>query len=608
MLRTNTPDELSVFFPCVVHKASSCQTWVLQTVSEDISAVVACALFMSGGGSTAAFRKHLLAVMKERFLLIHTDPPGGHIMQHRMQVYDVFLGGPVSSAESKRCSRQRRAGQRAVLDLFLAGDLQDTSRVAFYSRGRALTYENAEWLLERYVVPALVPVALPVFPRSRWLGGEAAIDWMGLVQAHHGLLQPVLQRLTLAAGETVPRDPNPMEAVLAAWDGSVDAAVSISNEAHAAEDADASEGNPSAAASASPEKHKDAAASSSWAEMKRSFKQKVRQWSQNRDINVLPLIRSAMSIVTVLLYNFLGRSSQQWEREQQRSARKGQQRKYRPSEFATGDDLEKAFSTIKELFHSAPRALPVCSWRMGFKIQLFRMLARAAGAIHFLLRSTCKACPYAVFQLLDPASRDAAAAKLLEMPPCLQDSFTENFLKQFPSEDSMKGKAAQMRLHAVASMSDIDVSSIECRHASVRSLLDQRERSWSPLFDLVSADFLCRQISSQLQPFQAVRPQPQRKRRRPPKKKRGGGGAQRAFFSEKLRGQCFWKLPRSRKRALFRRLGQEFRTLPAAERSRLQDVGEAATISHRAGGVSFPGGKHSGSKNHVVAVAAAWFS
>ena len=268
----------------------------------------------------------------------------------------------------------------------------------------------------------------------------------------------------------------------------------------------------------------------------------------------------------------------------------------RATEFTKGTDLQKAFGKLSQLFHTPPPALPMVSWHSASKILLLRMLARAAGALEFHLRSQCKHCPYIVFGLLDDGLREETAEELLCMKPCLLDSFTEHFVRLHPSVEAMSSATALSMLHGMAMMSQLDVSGIECRHASVRALMDQRQRTWSPLLSLVSADLVCRQVAvdfrdelCQATDLAAMGRTARRRRRENPKKKRGGGGAQRAFFSGKLRGQAVWSMPKARKRALFRQWSAEYHRLSPVELERLRNIGDAARISHRAGGKSFPG-------------------
>ena len=432
MLRTHTPNEVPLFFPCVVHKVSTSQTWQLGIVNDDISAVIACALAMSGSGSVDMFRRCLLQVMKERLDLIHTEPPGGHIEANRKAVYDLFLSSSLSRLEGSATVKARRQRQRLVLDTFLAGDLE-ASRVGFYTRGKPLTYADAEVILAEQIVPALVPTTLPIFPRHRWLGGEATLDWLGLVQAHHGLLGPTLERMLGPMKTNTPV----VDAgqVASSWDGTVEAAVQWAQES-AKEDGDGQAGEVSAPVPlplpAAPEENKDAAASQNWAELKKSFQQKVRQWVAKRDLNVLAVVRNAMTVVTSLFYGFLKKAAPEWERQQQHRCLQGQCRKYRATECAIGSDLVRAFDRISILLHSPIRALPTTSWKMGFKVLMLRLLARIAGALHFFLRSSFQKCPYLVFGLLDEGRREKIVQELQGMPPCVRDAFTSHFMDAFP--------------------------------------------------------------------------------------------------------------------------------------------------------------------------------
>ena len=166
----------------------------------------------------------------------------------------------------------------------------------------------------------------------------------------------------------------------------------------------------------------------------------------------------------------------------------------------------------------------------------------------------------------------------------------------------MKPETLLGHLHAVAVLADVDVSGIECRHAMIRKLLDQRGMTWSPELELVSADFLCRQVSFELRKAasQKILQKPRRNARK--KKKTCGGGAQRAFFSEMLRGVQVWKLTPTRRRALFRRLNADFKRLGPEQRQRFQDVGLEAAISRRAGGAPFPRCTGCGENGYILFV------
>ena len=67
---------------------------------------------------------------------------------------------------------------QAVLLYFLNGDWAIERIRVFCPSERGCPDEYREALLEQ-VVDALVPKLIPVFPRHRWTGSQASIDWFG---------------------------------------------------------------------------------------------------------------------------------------------------------------------------------------------------------------------------------------------------------------------------------------------------------------------------------------------------------------------------------------------------------------------------------------------
>ena len=82
----------------------------------------------------------------------------------------------------------RHRQQRLVLAKFLNGDLT-SSEVRVYHQyvhvANDAVREATLLDIDKYVVPMLVPVACPVFSRSRWNGADAAIRWAGLLIGHY---------------------------------------------------------------------------------------------------------------------------------------------------------------------------------------------------------------------------------------------------------------------------------------------------------------------------------------------------------------------------------------------------------------------------------------
>ena len=269
-----------------------------------------------------------------------------------------------------------------------------------------------------------------------------------------------------------------------------------------------------------------------------------------------------------------------------------------------GRDIKEAFAALQRNFHEEPAALPASSCNMKTRVLAFRVFARAAGSMHFHLRTSHQLCPYLVFGLLDPASRRQVAAALECMPPCLHDGFTHEFMRRYPTRDELTSDQALHELHGIALLADVDISSIECRHAAIRKIVEARGVTWSVLFQLLSADFLCRQMSSHMSDlaeclgtllqerakhgFESLRVRKKLAvagKKRP--KRRGGGGGQRAFMRARLKSISRQEWLQSSRSHLFRQINEEYRNLSQEQRAEYEDLGEAATHSHRAGGQAF---------------------
>ena len=241
---------------------------------------------------------------------------------------------------------------------------------------------------------------------------------------------------------------------------------------------------------------------------------------------------------------------------------------------------------------------------MKNRVLAFRLFARAAGSLHFFVRSQHQLCPCLIFGLLHPDSRHCVAAQIDSMPPCTHDPFVHQFVKRYPSRDLLLSQQALHELHGIALLADVDISTIECRHAAIRHLLVTSSRgSWDEAFQLLSADFLCRQMAAQLaelaestgvllqerekhgvQSLKARRSK-EKSMRGIAKKRRGGGGAQRAFFRARLKAAS--PQLRANRTKLFKDISREFANLTQREKQEYEDFGAFGALSHRAGAAGF---------------------
>ena len=204
LLHTQMPQDIPSRFPCQIHDTSRAMTWQTAPVSETITGMISTALVLGSAGTLSKFRQILADEIEARLQIHVGDIPGGQMEDYRLAVYNLYLSLNLARSSDKRLNRRKRLVQRKVLNYFLAMDIQDETHVTLCTHGHIVDLQQAMWLVRRFIIPSLVPEGLRLFPRHRWYGGELSIDWCGLLQAHHGLLKPVLLRMLGPVGVTSP--------------------------------------------------------------------------------------------------------------------------------------------------------------------------------------------------------------------------------------------------------------------------------------------------------------------------------------------------------------------------------------------------------------------
>ena len=302
-LQSLRPWDVPLHIDCQVHKVSTSVTWALKVSERHVSGLIASSLVLRQAGALASFREHLLAEIQSNFLVVHGRPSDDRAEEYREQVYAMFLSTDLAREADVLQLQDRRAQQKAVLSRFLCGDLQDPC-VHFYTGSVHATEDQLLHVLKTFVIPALVPSAMPTYARHRWLGGEQAVDYVGLIESHHNLFSRTIRRMYKL--ETIPEPIcGPMLQGWAAVEAEVlqnaqreDAAVDAFLEADEA----LNEGPNSQDAQG-------------WAEFNKSMQKKLQSWTCH-DLAVLSLLRRVMTISANLLQRLLKRSSQQWDKDQ----------------------------------------------------------------------------------------------------------------------------------------------------------------------------------------------------------------------------------------------------------------------------------------------------
>ena len=216
--------------------------------------------------------------------------------------------------------------------------------------------------------------------------------------------------------------------------------------------------------------------------------------------------------------------------------------------------------------------------------------------------------PFQLFQLLDHQQ----ARRVYSIPRCLRDEIATAFFAKYPTETDSRTVEAQSILESMAIVCEVDVSKIECGHATVREHTLQKGRGHFAFLPQVSAQLFCRFVGKQIERFLGSMPKPKpsesaqasagstskttsrRKRKKNTETETGpggsgeqqkvpqtrGGGAWRAFLAEAAKGT------KIDKRSLGR-FSQMYHDLSHDEYERFREIGQVATMAAR-GGVRKP--------------------
>ena len=206
--------------------------------------------------------------------------------------------------------------------------------------------------------------------------------------------------------------------------------------------------------------------------------------------------------------------------------------------------------------------------------------------------------PFQLFRLLDPDEAHDVHA----IPKCMRDELASFFLSKYATLEESQACPARAILEALAVTAEVDISRIECGHATVREYTMQRGRGhFASLVD-VSAMFLCRFFGKLLKANSMVsgdleRPAKTKKREKPEsaKPKKGGsghGGPWHAFLADVAQGI---KL----NRCSIGKFSQMYHELTHDEYERYREIGEVAVLAARQG-VKKPFAMPGPVSNHLV--------
>ena len=266
----------------------------------------------------------------------------------------------------------------------------------------------------------------------------------------------------------------------------------------------------------------------------------------------------------------------------------GEEREYRVLVAAEGTHVQAALAAVVNRLRTLPEALARKYFTVKHRCFGFRVLSRAACGVHWLLRIPHRGFPYALFKLL---KGDLSVAS--STPSCMLDEFGAAYLSKYPPQDCAyeTGSEALAVLAFVAESADVDIASIEAKHAAIRRLaLRKGLQTWVPNFENLCAEFSCRQVASarvagmgfdagQKKDGKGDAQQPQQKKKASATSG-GGGGPFRAFLHVKYQGRRMTPDAWREASAMYKLLSQE-------EVAFFKDLGQRGLVAWRQGFKAF---------------------
>lgn len=533
-------------YPCDHHDTASSlgKALGLAGMQRHVAGMLAAALSMQGAGETLEFRKALCTVIDSRLDIRVGRRPEGIAQAHREAVLDTFL--PLKGPRASKKSRRLRYLQRFILNTCLNGDLQNSDAVEVYVTSFLPDIDKIKQIIHRFVVPCLVPSKPPVFPRGKWTHTEDAIEFFGLIDAHHSLLHPAVFL----------------------WLGKKEHPTGLSERTDQLQlvEADREEAEASTSSTLNPVK--------AWQEEARQQKLKCQRWASTSPGPELGVLRSAISPIIELTHKLLNRAGEFWEKQQQHKSLKGEDRTYRVLEVFRGTDLKAFKEASRDAFHRHLTVVPNHAQKRSLQVLAFRVQSCLSCAVHYYLELRWSSYPVKLFGLMDGFEDK-------DVEHCIKvlDPLSAEFFAKFETHEARMGELAQLTLVCLALLFTTGTAEIEARHAATRRLIHVKSvQTHRPTLQTISASWLCRRNAS-------VRSEnlPSTLKQKPTGQ--NADGAQSKTFSK----------PGGPWRAFVRSQGvkitketmsdakEKYHKLDPAEREHFEKVGHAATMAGKSG-------------------------
>ena len=561
---------------CVVHGAQNVLKYTMEPLSECVSGVLAVGLSMRGGGSLSVFRRILVEEIDKRLEILQT-PPSTEAARRRIGLCGIFLA---------REGRQGRC-QAAILTTLANGDWKVLGKVQHHCNPLCCSGEDdTRQKFRKFVVPCLAGRMFHIFARSRWNGGFRAVDQQGLFLNMHGLLSIVYTRWAAIMQWTEDKRAQRASAVSPQETFRQESQAFLPREDRPSTGAGwQSQQNPPVDPASSQQcpttRGSGGDSVEEWREAQRAYRGTALTflWTAALAGDMLVIMRVVMEPQVELMNDLLYLSSARFEEAQLKSPLEVGHRKFRMSELGTCVLERRLYEKAQVRFKTSEWPVSNEGLHTTLRSMIFRLLARLVATTRFYLQRPHENAPYPLFELAYSPDR-AVAEKILGLPVCMRDSFTNSHITAFDTVEKLRSAESMTIIVCIAHLAETDIVARECGHVASRRVRELKSVQTHTLaFADLDTEFVHHQVRTDSGRWCGAVPSVLSNKSQPTKpssKKRGG--AWRAFVH--VQGGGGQGLPD------MRALVVAYKAFAAEEMAKYVALGEAATVALRSGASS----------------------
>ena len=564
--------------PCAAHICSTSQGHTFGTSSRVVSGIIHASLSQQDAEAVDKLRQAISLVLFHSCVPVDCSLPDSDDQRRRNL-----------AAILDECLRKDPVSQRRRMKIWLNMVGDPASDVIYWCRpGGAHGADIWDWATK--LASSLLPSAIAVFPRHRWIQALHPFMEYSLLQLHNVFHRAVPIWFDIIAGKNSGAMPcnsvSDVPHLVTSWE------LHPSDEEDDAHDVVAVAEPACDAAKLKPR--------AVTVEEKAAAKMSTKKFAAAQPRMELMVGLITMRVSTGLLHKIETLASEDWDRRQWSQFAATGTCSSRMFEAWKGEMAEGIVQHTQELFQdpSAWEALHSSERSYQASSLAFRMLSATICSLEHLLFRSWRCYPFKLWSIFTGGR--VAAQQVLDDPPCIKDEWSRHFLEKFGDIDKLLGDGIAI-LSALSFAARYEITRIECRNAAIRRLTRIHASTHEPYVLDVSSDFiLLRQRL--LEKFFHCPPaaEEQKAKKTSDRKHRamrygkykgtrsGGGGPQRYFMKKFITGQRFFNND-ARKRAL-KEANKQYKIemrCSSALWLECRRVGQVGTTAHQEGGVAF---------------------